>query len=98
MNAKSSFLKQASARHLIWGSLIGGIVLLSACASAGNNVSGFDELHLTPGDTGTCDSSPCRVFLRIPARRLFWVHSTKRGHGDYRARSVSVTVPRREMA
>jgi hypothetical protein len=67
VNATSSFLKQASARHLVWGSLIGGIALLSACASTGNNVSGFDELHLAPGDTGTCDSSPCRVFLTIPA-------------------------------
>ena len=67
MNAQSWFCTRACTRHLIRGSLIAGIALLSACASTGNNVSGFDELHLAPGDTGTCDSSPCQVFLQIPA-------------------------------
>jgi hypothetical protein len=41
--------------------------LLSACASTGDHVTAFDQLELSPGDTGTCESSPCRVFLRIPA-------------------------------
>ena len=67
MNAPSSPLLQAWSRHLIPGCLTAAIGLLSACASTGNNVGGFDELHLAPGDTGTCDSSPCQVFLQIPA-------------------------------
>lgn len=41
--------------------------LLSACATdSSNDVTGFDRLTLDPGDTGNCNSRPCRVFLRIP--------------------------------
>ena len=67
MNTPSLFLDQVSARRLIWGSLIGALGLLAACAAPGTSVSGFDQLNLKPGDTGQCDSSPCRVFLQIPA-------------------------------
>jgi hypothetical protein len=42
--------------------------LLSGCASTGNNnITGFDRLTLSPGDTGQCESSPCQVYLKIPA-------------------------------
>ncbi len=67
MNNESLFHAYLSARPLIRGCLIATLGLISACASTGKEVSGFDELHLTPGDTGNCDSSPCRVFLQIPA-------------------------------
>jgi hypothetical protein len=30
------------------------------------SISGFDEITLAPGDTGTCDSSPCTVYLKMP--------------------------------
>ena len=67
MNTQSSLPMHASPRQLIPACLIAAIALLSACASTGNDVGGFDELHLAPGDTGTCDSTPCQVFLQIPA-------------------------------
>jgi hypothetical protein len=67
MNAPLPFLDLVSARHLIRGSVMGALGLLSACASTGTSVSGFDQLNLKPGDTGQCDSSPCQVFLQIPA-------------------------------
>lgn len=42
--------------------------LLSGCTSTGNNnITGFDRITLSPGDTGQCESSPCQVYLRIPA-------------------------------
>ncbi len=31
-----------------------------------NSISGFDQITLAPGDTGTCDSSPCTVYLKMP--------------------------------
>jgi hypothetical protein len=67
MNVQSLFLMKAWSRHLILVCVTAAIGLLSACASNGKNVGGFDELHLAPGDTGTCDSSPCQVFFLIPA-------------------------------
>lgn len=42
--------------------------LLSGCSSTDdNNITGFDRLTLSPGDTGQCESSPCQVYLKIPA-------------------------------
>jgi len=42
--------------------------LLSGCASTGdNNITGVEQITLAPGDTGQCESSPCQVFLKIPA-------------------------------
>lgn len=40
---------------------------VSACTSTGEHKTAFDQLTLSPGDTGTCQSSPCRVSLQIPA-------------------------------
>jgi hypothetical protein len=35
-------------------------------ALADDNISGFDQITLAPGDTGRCDSSPCTVYLKMP--------------------------------
>lgn len=49
----------------VLGSVLCG---LSSCASTGDNdITGFDQITLAPGDTGTCESSPCQVSLTIPA-------------------------------
>jgi hypothetical protein len=59
----------------------GLLCLLAGCASSGggdNSISGFDSITLAPGDTGTCDSSPCTVFLKMPA-----------GSGSYEVMSSS---------
>jgi hypothetical protein len=47
--------------------LFGALGQLGGCASTGQHVSGFDQLTLAPGDTGTCISSPCQVNLKMPA-------------------------------
>lgn len=57
----------AGGRRLWPGLLVAALGLLAACTSTGKHVSGFDQLDLAPGDTGNCTSSPCRVFLQIPA-------------------------------
>lgn len=49
------------------GALLAAVSLLSACATGNNNITGFDRLTLAPGDTGQCESSPCQVFLKMPA-------------------------------
>jgi hypothetical protein len=48
--------------------LLAAAAVLAGCASTGNNsITGFDRLTLSPGDTGQCESSPCQVFLKMPA-------------------------------
>lgn len=52
--------------------LVGAVFYLSAalaggCASPGKEVVDFDSITLAPGGTGNCDSSPCPVYLEIPA-------------------------------
>jgi hypothetical protein len=46
--------------------LAGTSVLLVACASSGEHVTGVMQLTLKPGETGTCQSSPCQVSLVMP--------------------------------
>jgi len=45
----------------------GVLAVLSACASTGSNtITGWDQITIGPGDTGTCESSPCEVFFKMP--------------------------------
>jgi hypothetical protein len=46
--------------------LPGLVAALAACASAGKNVTGWDQINLAPGMTGTCESNPCRVLYQMP--------------------------------
>jgi hypothetical protein len=53
------------------GPLIGRLwvalpLLMSACASTEPHVTGWDEVTVAPGVTGTCESNPCRVFFQMP--------------------------------
>ena len=53
--------------YLARGALLGAFALLAACqTTGGKEVSDFNQLNLAPGDTGNCESSPCRVFLQMP--------------------------------
>jgi hypothetical protein len=61
--------------------LIGLLPLLAACASTGRHVSDWGEITLKPGDTGTCLSTPCRVFFEMPP-----------GKGTYRVTANQVKV------
>ena len=51
-------------------SLIGTLALLPlvllGCATSGHFVSDWGEITLAPGDTGLCQSNPCRVFFTLP--------------------------------
>jgi hypothetical protein len=68
MNDHTLYAAKAAARLVAPALLVGTLGLISACASNGTQgVTGFDQLNLAPGVTGQCDSSPCRVFLQIPA-------------------------------
>jgi hypothetical protein len=55
--------------------------LITGCASSGKDVTGFDSVTLAPGDTGNCDSSPCQVYLKMPA-----------GTGSYEVTANEVSV------
>ena len=39
---------------------------LAACASNANHPTGVVSITVKPGDTGTCESSPCQVRLVMP--------------------------------
>ena len=55
---------------------------LSGCqTTGGKDVSSFNQLNLAPGDTGNCLSSPCEVFLQMPA-----------GSGEYEVTSNQVKL------
>lgn len=62
-------------------SLIVAISLLGGCASTGEHVADWGEITLSPGDTGTCSSSPCRVYFRMPP-----------GEGTYRVTGTGFTI------
>jgi hypothetical protein len=82
MNQSAPCSTPTTARLLRGALLIGAFGLLSACASTGDNsITGFDQLTLAPGDTGTCESSPCQVSLQIPA-----------GTGTYEVTANQVSV------
>jgi hypothetical protein len=51
------------------------------CATTGRHVTDWGEITLSPGDTGTCQSNPCRVFFRMPP-----------GEGTYRVTANEVKV------
>jgi hypothetical protein len=67
MNIIAIFSLKASARRLFCVALATVLGLLSACTSIGKDETAFDQLTLSPGDTGNCESSPCQVSLQIPA-------------------------------
>ena len=48
-------------------SLIAAVALSLGCTSSAKFVSNWGEITLSPGDTGTCRSNPCRVFFEMPA-------------------------------
>lgn len=81
MNPSSVYCARVIARCLTPVFLGGALGLLSACASTGKDVQGFDQVTLAPGDTGNCTSSPCRVLLQIPA-----------GSGSYEVTANEVKV------
>lgn len=47
--------------------LTAALLLIAAAAQAGDSVSGFMQVTISPGDTAQCDSNPCQVLLNIPA-------------------------------
>jgi hypothetical protein len=45
---------------------VGLVALLAACAGTGQQVSGWGEITVAAGDTGSCSSNPCRVYFQMP--------------------------------
>jgi len=41
-------------------------LVLAACASSPNDPTGVISITVKPGDTGTCESTPCQVNLVMP--------------------------------
>jgi hypothetical protein len=58
--------KRLASLPLVMTLVVAAFVLLTACTSTGKHVTGFGQITLSPGETGTCQSNPCRVFLKIP--------------------------------
>jgi hypothetical protein len=42
-------------------------LFIAACGSTANDPTGAIAVTVKPGDTGTCDTSPCQVSLVMPA-------------------------------
>ncbi len=74
-------MKNKSCPVARWLLLTGVASVLTACASTGRHVTDWGEITLAPGDTGTCQSNPCRVFFQMPA-----------GDGTYRVTANQVKV------
>jgi len=58
-----------------------GLALIMGCATTGGFPTGWGEITLAPGDTGTCWSTPCRVYFEMPP-----------GAGSYRVTANEVKV------
>lgn len=56
-------------RNLLRGASlsIGLLPVLMACATAGRHLTAWGEITVAPGDTATCQSNPCTVYLQMPA-------------------------------
>jgi hypothetical protein len=48
-----------------WAAVLAALSL-GGCASSANNPTGVISITVKPGDTGTCESSPCQVSLIMP--------------------------------
>ena len=82
VSLRSTFSAPGITGYLARGALLGAFALLAACqTTGGKNVSSMDKLNLAPGDTGNCLSSPCQVFLQMPA-----------GEGEYEVTANQVKL------
>lgn len=64
---KTKEYAQSGCRLAVFTANLSLAALMAGCASSGDNsISGFDKLTLAPGDTGTCLTSPCQVYLKMP--------------------------------
>ena len=68
-------------------SLLCALIGATPLVQGDNSISGFDEITLAPGDTGTCNSSPCAVYLKMPeGEGTYEVMSSSDGRiGEYPA-------------
>ena len=59
-------MKISSLHRLGLAAWLPGLALVTSCASTGDFPTGWGEITLAPGDTGTCLSTPCRVYFQMP--------------------------------
>jgi hypothetical protein len=67
-------------------SVLGLPAVLAACAPAGTHVTSWGEITVAPGQIGTCESNPCRVFFQMPkGSGTYKVLGNGLTYGEYRA-------------
>ncbi len=49
-----------------WMTAVALTCIAVGCTTTGRQVSGWGEITVAPGDTGTCLSAPCRVLFEMP--------------------------------
>jgi hypothetical protein len=65
----------------VFASLAVMAATIAGCTSTGNYVTDWGEITLSPGDTGSCNSNPCRVYFRMPP-----------GDGTYKVTGTGFTI------
>lgn len=65
MPSPPAFTLRVSTAHTLAVALLG--LCIAACGSTAKDPTGAIAVTVKPGDTGTCDTSPCQVSLVMPA-------------------------------
>ncbi|MCF1183667.1 hypothetical protein L0E83_09490 [Marichromatium gracile] len=66
------------------------VASLVGCATATRHVTDWGSITLAPGDTGTCTSNPCAVYLQLPpGEGRYRVTANQVDLGDYPAGSLA---------
>ncbi len=72
--------------RLHWALIATLVLPLVACTSTGRHVTAWGEITLAAGDTGTCQSNPCRLFFKMPpGEGTFRITANEIKLGDYPA-------------
>ncbi len=75
-----NIFRKHSSLH-VWAVLAVTASMFAGCVSTGNHVTDWGEITLSPGDTGSCTSNPCRVFFKMPP-----------GDGTYKVTGTGFTI------
>lgn len=81
MSHHSSRLSQSPSNACRYLALILAALVLSGCGNVKEDPTGAIAITIEPGQTGTCDTSPCAVSLVMPA-----------GSGNYEVTANEVSV------
>lgn len=66
-NFHSNRMRSGGLTPALFCALLCALIGSAPTLQAGDkDITGFDQITLAPGDTGTCNSSPCTVYLKMP--------------------------------